>query len=50
MNLEEAEQEINSLYKFWAITAPGVTPQEHGRLGQLWAHVDTLLASGEAND
>lgn len=44
LSLEEAEQEIYDTYQFFAREAPGVTPQEVGRLGELWRIVDDYLA------
>lgn len=41
-NLDEVHDEIANIYKFFAVAAPGVTPQEEGTLGSLWALADHL--------
>lgn len=44
--LEEIEQEIYDTYRYFAENAPGVTPQETGSLGALWALFDIHMAEG----
>lgn len=41
-SLDEVHDEIQSIYYWWAIHAPGVTPQEENELGALWAIADQL--------
>lgn len=48
LTLDEAHNEINAIYRFYAEHAPGVTPLEVGVLGDLWAVADALHA--EEND
>lgn len=43
MMLEEAENEIASIYRWFAEEAPGVVVQEEGHLAQLWAFVDARV-------
>lgn len=43
MTLEEAENEIHGIYRWFAEEAPGVVVQEEGHLAQLWAVVDSHL-------
>lgn len=45
-SIEKTEQEINAIYKWWAIQAPGVTPQETGHLAALWSEFDRLAGEG----
>lgn len=33
MTVEELDKEIERIYRWWAVEAPGVTPREHGYLG-----------------
>ena len=40
VTVEELDKEIERVYRWWAVEAPGVTPREHGYLGQLWAARD----------
>ena len=40
VTVEELDKEIERVYRWWANEAPGVTPREHGYLGQLWAARD----------
>ena len=40
VTVEELDKEIERIYRWWAVEAPGVTPREHGYLGQLWAARD----------
>lgn len=40
MTLSEIEDELYMIYQFWASKAPGVTPKEEGRLGDLWRAFD----------
>lgn len=44
MKLEEAENEISSIYRWFAQEAPGVAVREEGHLAQLWAFVDAQIA------
>lgn len=36
----DAHAELKSIYEFYAIAAPGVPVVEHGRVAQLWRHID----------
>ena len=40
VTVEELDKEIERVYRWWAVEAPGVTPREYGYLGQLWAARD----------
>lgn len=46
-DVESVEREIESIYRWWAVSAPGVTPVEAGRLGDLWREFDRLVASDD---
>jgi len=48
--LDEVHEEIKSIYYWWAIQAPGVTPLEEGHLGDLWSLADRMHAEEENND
>ena len=45
--LNELHGEIKAIYEWYAKEAPGVTPQEVGRLGDLWQTVDYLEAQAD---
>lgn len=45
--LETAENEIASIYRWFAHEAPGVTVKEEGHLAQLWAFVDAEIKEGK---
>lgn len=40
LTIDEVAQRISDTYRWWAITAPGVYPQETGDLEALWAIYD----------
>jgi hypothetical protein len=40
MTLEQAENEIAAIYRWFAQEAPGVTVREEGHLANLWAVAD----------
>lgn len=42
LTIEQVEQDIYDIYRFWAITAPGRVVNETGRLQVLWKVWDTL--------
>ena len=44
LTLEEIEQRIAGIYRFFHQVAPGVTPQETGELGTLWRLFDEMMA------
>lgn len=44
MNIVEVEREIAAVYRWFAERAPGVRVQEAGRLADLWALFDRLVA------
>lgn len=43
MTLEDVETAIYEQYRWFSVVAPGVQPQETGRLGELWAMFDELV-------
>lgn len=43
MSLAEVETSIYEHYRWFSVVAPGVQPQETGRLGQLWAMFDEMV-------
>lgn len=43
MTLNEVEERISEIYKWYSIVAPGVSPQETGELGALWAMFDRMV-------
>lgn len=45
MTPNDALSEIETIYKFYAVAAPGVPVVEQGRLSQLWRYLD--LHEGE---
>ncbi len=47
MTNEELEQEIYSVYQWFASEAPGVVVKEEGQLRSLWSEFDLRVASGE---
>lgn len=47
MTLEEVEDEISSIYHWFAQEAPGVVVREEGLLAELWAVADRLIREGE---
>ncbi len=47
MTLEEIEKRIYETYQFFSTVAPGVTPQESGELGALWALFDREVENEE---
>lgn len=47
--LDEVHSELQSIYYWWAIQQPGVTPQEVGHLGDLWSLADRLHYEEENN-
>lgn len=47
--LDEVHDEIQSIYLWWAIQAPGVTPLEEGHLGDLWSLADRLAEEENNN-
>lgn len=44
MGLDEVENEIASIYRWFAHEAPGVTVREEGHLAQLWSIADAYYA------
>lgn len=48
MSLTQVENEIHSIYRWFAQEAPGVTVQEEGHLAQLWALADDYYAKENA--
>lgn len=42
-SIEEVENSIREIYLFFAKEAPGVTPREEGRLGDLWELFDKMV-------
>lgn len=46
--LEETENEIAGIYRWFATEAPGVTVREEGHLAALWAVADDYYAKEEA--
>lgn len=42
LGLDELHEEIEKIYRYWHEIAPGVTPREHGKLGQYWRAVDAM--------
>ena len=40
MSIEQIENDIAGIYRWWAQSAPGVTPLEAGHLADLWALAD----------
>lgn len=47
--LDEVHEEINGIYRFFAVAAPGVTPVETDHLGALWSIADRLHVEEENN-
>jgi hypothetical protein len=41
-NLDSVHEDIKTIYEWWAVQAPGVTPIEENELGSLWAIADRL--------
>lgn len=51
LTLEEIEQRISGIYRWFAREAPGVTPKEEGELGVLWSLVyDRVDDDGNERD
>lgn len=51
IDVEAVENEIRGIYLWWAESAPGVTPLEHNRLGDLWRAFDAAVeAEGDVDD
>lgn len=50
MDIDAVENEIRDIYLWWAESAPGVTPLEHNRLGDLWRAFDALTAEQAGAD
>lgn len=42
LTIEQVEQDIYDIYRFWAVADPEVKPKEVGRLQVLWKVWDTL--------
>ena len=38
--VDAVEREIQSIYHWWHVEVPGVTPREEGRLEYLWKILD----------
>lgn len=49
MKLQEIEDEIAHVYRWFAAEAPGVRVQEHGRLAQLWREFEFRIDAEEGN-
>lgn len=47
LTLEEVENRIAGIYRFFAAEAPGVHAQEQGELGELWRIADDFYAAEE---
>lgn len=43
MKLQDVENAIQEMYQFFSLVAPGTTPAETGRLGELWAMFDEMV-------